>query len=191
MISLNQITNCESDLGLLNSLLKSILISASDARGLSVKYLMYQVSMRSWREVTNCAFFILSSIIYCEVHTMFTTNHNCSNSSLHIPLNTDIFISFTRLEGGGGGVGVGRGVCGGGRGGGGVDGWFILGIPWVINWTPLCDIVCRTLLSSHEGGSINGLYFGHDPSQFVKNRPLCVALNMKVMTSRIFHITKF
>ena len=36
MISLNPTTDCESDLGLLNYLFKVALVSANDAKGLSV-----------------------------------------------------------------------------------------------------------------------------------------------------------
>lgn len=81
---------------------------------------MYQVSVRSYKVVTNYAFFILSSVICCVVHTTFTTNQNCSGSSLPFPLKINIFIAIPMLNGGGGGGSVGEGVCGGG--GGGVDG---------------------------------------------------------------------
>ena len=128
MINLNLITDCESELDLLNSLFKVSLVSASTTRGLSEQYLIYQVSTRSYREVNNCAFFILSSVISSVVHITFTKNQNCYVSSLPMPFKIGIFIAFAMLNGGGGG-GVDEGVCGGGGGGGGVEGSFTQGIP--------------------------------------------------------------
>lgn len=81
-----------------------------------------------------------------------------------MPLKINSFIVFTMLTGGGGGGGVGKGVC---------------------------DGVCSTPFSTLKGGPINGLYSGLDPSQFLKNHPLCVASHIKVMASPIFHITTF
>ena len=116
VISLNPTTNYESDLGLLNSLFKSTLVCASDARRLSKQNLIYHVSMQSYREVTICTFLILSSVIYCIVHTAFATNLNYYVSSHPMPLRISSFIMFSILNGGGGGGGVGEGVCGGGGG---------------------------------------------------------------------------
>ena len=78
---------------------------------------MYQVIARSCKAVTNFAFFILSLVTFFVVHTAFATNQNCSKSSLPIPLNMSIFISFSMINGGGGGRGGGEGVCSGGGGG--------------------------------------------------------------------------
>lgn len=58
---------------------------------------------------------MLSSIICCNVHTVFATNQSCSVYSLPMPMKIGSFIVFSMFNGGGGGV------CGGGGGGGGVD----------------------------------------------------------------------
>lgn len=118
MISLNPITDCELDLGLLNSLFKSALVSFNVARGLSEQYSMYQVSEQSRKVVINCTFFILSLVICCVSHITFETNHNNSTSSRPIPLKINIFITFAMLNSGGGGGGVDEGLCSGGGGGG-------------------------------------------------------------------------
>lgn len=157
MISLNPIIDCESDSSLLNYLLKVVLVSTSVARRLSEQYLMYHASMRSCKSLTKCSFFILLSVIYCTIHTMFATNQNCSKSSLPMPLKVSIFIVFSMLNGGGKGGGVGEGVCNGGWGGDGLKGWFVLGIPLVIIWTMLRGIVFPTPSSSLEGVPIKGL----------------------------------
>ena len=44
MISLNPTTDCELDLGLLNSFFKVALVSTNDAKELSIQYFMYHVS---------------------------------------------------------------------------------------------------------------------------------------------------
>jgi hypothetical protein len=43
-------------------------------------------------------FFILSSVIFCAVHTAFATNQNWSGSSLPKPLKTGNFIVFDMLN---------------------------------------------------------------------------------------------
>lgn len=181
MISLNPTTDCVSDLGLLNSLFKAALVWASDARGLLEQYLMYQVSSQSYRVVTTCALFILSSVIYCDVHTAFTTNQKCYVSSLPMRLTIDNFIIFSTVDGGGGGGGVGKGVCGGGGGVGGVHGWCVHGKPCVISWIAFPNRVHSAPSSSLNVFPIKGLYSSLDPSQFWKSLPLRVAPNIKAI----------
>jgi len=86
---------------------------------------MYQVSARSFRALTNVAFFILSSMTPCASHTIVTTNQNWFGYSFPTPLNIDNFITLSILNYGGGGGGVGGdrgeyGETGGGVGGGGM-----------------------------------------------------------------------
>lgn len=52
---------------------------------------MYQVSMRSYRVLTNVALFILSFATPYTSHIAFIMNQNWSGSSLPTPLNTGNF----------------------------------------------------------------------------------------------------
>lgn len=107
---------------LLNSLFKAALVYVSDARGWSEQNLIYQVSAQSYKVVTNYAFFILSLVICCTVHTTSALNQNYYVSSIPMPLKNGNFIVFSMADGGGGGGGVRDSVCDGGGGGGGFDG---------------------------------------------------------------------
>lgn len=156
VISLNPNTDCESDLGLLNYLLKETLVSTSVSTGWLEQYLIYHVSVRSCKVVTNWAFFIFSLVICCAVHKTFATNQNWSVSSLPIPLKTGNIIVFSMLNGGGGGRDVDKIVCCGG--GGGVGGWCIYRKPYLISWIALRDEAFIVPSSSLAGGRNKRLY---------------------------------
>jgi len=91
-----------SDFGLINSLFSTTWISAILAFGLSLEFLMYQISVRSCRVLTNVTFFILSSMTPYASHTAFIMNQNWSRSSFPTPLNTGSFITLAILLHGGG-----------------------------------------------------------------------------------------
>jgi len=148
---------------------------------------MYQVNALSCNAVTSYTFFILSSIICCVVHSKFVTNHNCLGSLLPTHLKISIFIAFTVLNGwcggigGGGGEGVGVGVCCRGGGGGVVDGWGILEIPWLTIYNALHSVLKIFPSSSLEEDPNNELYSEPNSSFFFNSFPLRVVPNIKVM----------
>jgi len=181
MISLNPMIDCDLDLGLPNYLFIAVWVSANDASGLSVQYLICHVSVQSCRAVTDCAFFIWSYVIFCAVHTAFATNENGFGSSLPKPLKIGNFMVFDMLNNNKGGGDVGEGVCCGREGWGGMGRWGIHRKPCLIKYTTLHGEACTTPSSSLEGGSINGLYLGPVLPWFLKICPLCVDPNIKVM----------
>jgi len=87
-ISLNPMIDYVSNFGLLNSLFSTAWISAIPRLGFSLECLIYHVSVRSCKVLTNISFFILSSMTPYTSHTTFTTNQNWSGSSFPTPLNT-------------------------------------------------------------------------------------------------------
>lgn len=76
VISLNLRIRCDSDFGLLIFLFSAAWIFAIPALGLSLECWMYQVSMRSYKALTNVDFFIFSSVTPCASHTTFIMNQN-------------------------------------------------------------------------------------------------------------------
>ena len=113
---------------------------------------MYHVSARSYRALTNIAFFMLSSVTPCASHTSFTMNQNWFGSSFPTPLNTDNFIVLTILNCGGGGGGVGEEGVEDGETGGGVGGSGMHGIRYLIKLIALLgETFASSSLLSHEG----------------------------------------
>lgn len=180
-ISLNPTTDCVSYLGLPNSLFNTIWLYTSESIKLPMQYLMYHVNEQHCREMNNCSFFIWSFVIFYAVHMNFKTNQNWSMSSFPNPLKTSNFIVFDILNNGRGASGVGKGVCYGGEGGGGVGRWGIHRSHCLINWTMLYGEACAAPLSLLRGGSINRLYLGPVLPISLKNLPLPIAPNIKVM----------
>lgn len=126
------------------------------ALGLLEQNLIYQLNALSCSVVTNCTFFMSSSVIWCAFHTTSTTNQNFLGYLVPKPLNTCIFFVFTMLNDGGGGIGVG--VWGGGDGGGRVDGFGIHAILCFTAWSTPSGVL-RTLHSSSLSDAPNkGLY---------------------------------
>jgi len=76
MIYLNPMIDYASDFSLLNSLFSVTWISVIPAFGLLLECLIYQVSVRSCRALTNVTFFILSSVTPCTSHMALITNQN-------------------------------------------------------------------------------------------------------------------
>lgn len=150
-ISLRFFIDWAWDWGLLKSLFSACWVSSIFTLGLSVQNLIYQLSALSYSVVTSCALFMLSSVIWCAIHTKSVTIQKFFMYSIPTPLNTIIFIVFAILNNGVGGEGEhgrgGVGVWGGGGSGGGVDGWGILAIPWLMRCSAFHGVL-RMLPSS-------------------------------------------
>lgn len=143
-----------SDFSLLNYLFNAILISTTPAFGLSLEYLIYQVSVRSCRVMINVAFFILLSVTPYASHRTLITNQNWSRSSFPIPLNTGNFIALA-ISTRGGSMGEDGGE--GSDTGGGVGG---SGMHIILFLIKLITILGETFVSSSlppRGGEIKGL----------------------------------
>jgi len=118
---------------------------------------MYQVNTRSYKALTNVAFFILSSVTPCASHIALSTNQNWSKSSFPTPLNTGNFITLAILNSCGGGGSVGEDGGEDGETGGGVGGSGLCGIRCFVKLiTLLCDTFTSSSLLSY-GGEIKGI----------------------------------
>ena len=149
--------DCTSNFDLLISLLSTVWISAISAFELSLECLMYQVSMRSCRALTNVYFFIFSSVTPCASHILFITNQNWYRSSFLTPLNTGNFIALAILNYGGGGGGVGEDGGEDGETSGGVGGSGMHGICCFIKLITLLGATFASSSSLSCGGEIKGL----------------------------------
>ena len=158
MISLNPIINCVSNFGLLNSLFSAAWISVILAFGLSLEFLMVNVSAWSCGTLTSVAFFMLSSMTPCASHTTFTTNQNWFGSSFPTPLNTRNFIALTIWNYGGGGGGVGGDGGDAGETDDGVGGDGMHGIPYLIKLIALLGNTFMSSSSLSRRGEIKGLF---------------------------------
>ena len=152
-ISLNPTIDYASDLGLLNSLFNVAWMSTTPSFGLSLEYLIYQVSTRYCRELSSVTFFIWSSVTPWASHKTLTTNQNWFGSSFPKPLRKGSFTEFAMLNCSGGGGGMGEVIGDNGVGGGRNH-----GNPCLINWTTLRRESCTTPSSSPNDGDTSGLY---------------------------------
>lgn len=185
MISLNPMINYAYDFDLLNSLFSIAWISAIPAFGLLLECLMYQVTARSCRVVTNIDFFILSSVTPCAYNIAFITNQNWSRSSFPTPLNTGSFIALAILLRSGGEDGMGEfgdenNETSGGVGRGGVGRGGMRGILCLIRLITLLGETFTSSSSSPRKGEIKGLVPSSVLPSFLHILPLHVALNINL-----------
>lgn len=149
--------DCTSDFGLLNSIVSTTWIVVIPAFGLSLECLIYQVSSRSCRVLTNVSFLILSSFTPYASHTAFTTNQNWFGSSFPTPLNTGNFIKLAILKHRGGGGGTGEDGGDVGEMGTDMDEGGMRRIPCLIKWITLRGETFASSSSSPRRSEIKGL----------------------------------